>query len=101
MTARMKPSCFPFFSKDRACESCQAKTRCKAILISHGFDVLGSLVDAMLNEIPDDAEFEDTDKISTLVQMLINPPRPGVIEAESELMRLAKQRTQALGIADI
>jgi len=64
------PGCFGFYS--HTCETiCPMKGRCKAILGTHGFDVIGSLVKELMESLPD-GEFPDTDLSLELVKLLVD-----------------------------
>lgn len=84
-----EPACFGFYGGTHlsTCSSCTAVKRCKAILISDGFDVLGAIVDQMLLELPEGTTFRDTDRVSERVKQLFDPPAP-LSKDEEELLNL-------------
>lgn len=51
-------SCFGFFVGDAPCLRCSAAPNCKAILVSHGFDVAAGLLEEVIETLPEDAVFD-------------------------------------------
>lgn len=68
-------ACFGFFagSDHAVCKACPAMNRCQAILISHGFDILGASVQSMLDTLPA-VSYRDVMRIPELVDQLRRPP---------------------------
>jgi len=69
-----KESCFGFFGGESlaACKNCTAQRRCKAVLVSDGFTILGDSIDQMVAELPD-APYPDAVRSSEQLQVLLNP----------------------------
>lgn len=68
-----KKNCFGFFGGQHpACQQCFAAKRCKAILISHGFDVVGDMVDQLVEELPD-ITYSGASAVSSMVKQMKNP----------------------------
>jgi len=66
--------CFGFYMGNPVCNQCSARQRCKAVLISNGFDIIAASVDAMVLQLPDDAAYFDSDRVPSLVDQLMFPP---------------------------
>ena len=88
---RETPNCFGFFGgpSHLACQNCTAINRCKAILISNGFDIIGDLVSHMAFSLPENVEYRNTNQISEIVKQLRNPPSP-IDDKTAELLKLAE-----------
>lgn len=65
-------NCFGFYGGDKnaVCEMCAARTRCKSILVSNGFDAVADQVEAMIAELDEGLHYCDTDQLSNLVGIL-------------------------------
>jgi len=88
--------CFGFYMGNPICNACAARQRCKAILISNGFDIVAASVDQMVMDLPANGAFKDTDRIPALVDQLTYPPfatQQGDLldDDESELLNLLEQ----------
>lgn len=85
-------TCFGFFagSQKISCQSCVAARRCKAILVSDGFDVMGALVEQLIAELPDDVVFIDSEQVSAWVDQLLHPVTE-ISKEEAELLGLVNQ----------
>jgi len=86
--------CFGFYMGNPVCNACSARQRCKAILISNGFDIVAAAVDQMVIDLPANGAFKDTDRIPSLVDQLTYPPfdtHQDEIDDESELLNLLEQ----------
>jgi len=66
--------CFGFYMGNPVCNQCSARQRCKAVLISNGFDIIAASVDALVLQLPDNAAYFDTDRVPSLVDQLMFPP---------------------------
>lgn len=75
--SQKEKACFGFYLGGVVCGQCIAAKRCKAILVSDGFDLAAALVEQLSNELPDVAEFRDSDRVSDLVEQLLKPPAKG------------------------
>lgn len=83
--------CFGFYAGDVVCNGCGAQKRCKAILVTNGFDLLAAVVEQMSLDLPKTAKFRDSDRMSDLVDQLFKPPTtddPGISKEERELLSL-------------
>lgn len=72
---REDPSCFGFFGGQNhgVCQRCGVAAKCRAVLLTHGFDIVGNAIELMMAELPD-APFADHDRIPRLTDELIHPP---------------------------
>lgn len=89
------PNCFGFFggARNTSCDGCFAIKRCKAVLVSHGFDILGATVDHLVSQLPDNADYRDTDRVSEIVSQLREPPPPLAQEEQDILGLLDSEKT--------
>lgn len=86
---RKEIPCFGFFNSDPVCDGCPASKRCRAILVSNGFDLVSSLIDELSSSLPGEARYNDTDRVTTLVDQLIKPPPVRPIAPEmKELLQM-------------
>jgi len=86
--------CFGFYMGNPVCNQCSARQRCKAVLISNGFDIVAAAVDGLVLDLPDKGAYYDTDRIPSLVDQLLYPPvdtHQDEIDAEDELMNLLEK----------
>jgi len=86
--------CFGFYMGNPVCNQCSARQRCKAVLISNGFDIVAAAVDKMVLELPDKAAYFDTDRIPALVDQLMWPPadtHQDEIDDEDQLLSLLEK----------
>lgn len=85
-------TCFGFFggSSKLACERCVAARRCKAILVSDGFDLVAELLEQLVAELPANAVFVDSDRAAVLVDQLLKPTESLPPEVE-DLVGLVNQ----------
>jgi len=86
--------CFGFYMGNPICNSCAARQRCKAILISNGFDIIAAAVDRMALDLPETGAYYDTDRVPGLVDQLMNPPadtHQDEIDDEADLLALLEQ----------
>lgn len=67
--------CFTFYSGGTSCTTCPAMKRCKAVMVSHGFDIVGNFVNHLVANLPPDAVFIDSDRIPDLVEQLLVPSK--------------------------
>jgi len=65
--------CFSFYGNTAICGTCEARKRCKAVLVSHGMDFVASAMEEMIRNLPDDGKFKDTDILSEMVIQIMNP----------------------------
>lgn len=78
-----KIDCFGFYVGGPVCGSCAAQKRCRAILVSDGFDLAGSLVEELLEAVPEGTRFAETNRVSEMVQQLLKPPTEGALDPET------------------
>lgn len=91
-----RPLCFGFYTSSSICSQCVAQKRCKAILVSHGLDILGDSIESMLLDFPDNATFTKTDRITVMMDELLKPSTaPPVVEVDP-LVALAAARQEEL-----
>ena len=86
--------CFGFYMGNPVCNQCSARQRCKAVLISNGFDIVAAMVDELVLELPEDGAYYDTDRVPALVEQLLFPPvdtHQDEIDAEDELLNLLEK----------
>lgn len=99
MSVEVQKACFGFYIGSPVCGMCAAHKRCKALLITDGFDIVGSLVEHLEAELKD-AQYRDTDKISELTDQLITLP-DDLTEEEKELLSLFQTSEGQLNINSI
>lgn len=61
--AGAKRTCFGFFTGEDSCQRCAAAKKCKAILVSDGFDVAGGILEELLATLPEGEYALDLDDI--------------------------------------
>lgn len=61
--ARTKRTCFGFFTGDDSCQKCAAAKKCKAILVTNGFDVAAGVLEEILATLPEGTYEIDLDEI--------------------------------------
>ena len=60
-------SCFGFFVGDETCRGrCSAAKKCKAVLVTHGFDIAGGVLEELLSTLPEGAVFTVNPEILAL-----------------------------------
>lgn len=65
--------CFGFFNDSVSCNNCPAVKRCRAILVSDGFDVLAGLLSEIVEaEAESGIPFFPKEKVSDNVDQLLN-----------------------------
>lgn len=65
--------CFGFFNDSVSCNNCPAVKRCRAILVSDGFDILTALLDAIIEqEVDSGVPFFPKDKASDNIEQLLH-----------------------------
>jgi len=92
--SKIEKDCFGFYMGNPVCNQCSARQRCKAVLISNGFDIVAATVDQMVLELPDNAAYYDTDRVPSLVDQLMWPPadtHQDEIDDEDELLNLLEK----------
>lgn len=51
--AESKRTCFGFFTGDDSCQRCAAAKKCKAVLVSNGFDIAAGILEELLATLPE------------------------------------------------
>lgn len=64
--------CFGLYGGTVVCNRCQAAKRCKAVLISDGFDIMGSFVENLVETLPN-LQFRDANGVNVMVDQLMDP----------------------------
>lgn len=106
-TVSIGTDCFGMYGGDghTVCVNCQARQRCKALLVSDIFPIMGELIDTLMAEFPAIAQFRDTMSIPEIVDQLINPPTQALTKNENELLSLMAAQvvksTNQLSVDDI
>lgn len=62
--AANKRTCFGFFSGEDNCQRCAAARKCKAVLVTHGFDVAEGVLEEVLATLPEGSYTIDVDEIN-------------------------------------
>jgi len=86
--------CFGFYMGNPVCNQCSARQRCKAVLISNGFDIVAAAVDDLVMQLPEQAAYYDTDRVPSLLDQLLHPPvdtHQDEIDAEDDLLNLLEK----------
>jgi hypothetical protein len=91
--------CFGFYSGGPVCATCTATKRCKAIVVSNGFDIVADALGQMLATLPDQ-NYRDTDRVSELVDQLLDPPE-NVLSAEAVDVLRELDRQNDLNLDDL
>jgi len=73
MAKKNEIRCFSFYSGGPACYRCKAAKRCKAVFVSHGMEFTAHLLRELIEDLPSNGVFRDTDRIPVLVDQLLNP----------------------------
>lgn len=91
------PNCFSFYggNQNAACQSCMASRRCKAMLISDGFQILGDLVDHLTTELPP-GNYRDTTRVKEITKILVSPEPIELSDQERELLGMLTATEQEL-----
>jgi len=76
MTRDQELDCLIFYlgGEHTPCATCVASKRCKALLSTNGFDIVGDLIDHLTTELPP-GMYEDTDIANRIVDQILEPPR--------------------------
>ena len=82
-TDEPKIRCFGYYSQQPTCGRCPVSKRCKAVLITHGFDIVAALLEQMMDDMPDQRYWGGKSTTATMDQ-LIAPPND-VDERREEL----------------
>ncbi len=61
--AEKKRTCFGFFTGDDSCQRCAAAKKCKAVLVSDGFDIAAGVLEEVLATLPEGTYEIDMDEI--------------------------------------
>jgi len=77
--------CFGFYSSGPTCQICHISKRCKAIVITHGFHLVGETLRHMIETLPE-GTYRSDDTITELFDQLTNPPEDG--EGDAELTKI-------------
>jgi len=83
-------NCFGFYSGGPVCIGCAINKRCKAVLISNGFDVVGALINQLTATLPEEGSYLDTDLISKMTDQLLE--KPELKQEEDDLLVLLKSK---------
>lgn len=91
MSDYLEIDCFGFYLGGPTCNNCSASKRCRAILITHGFDIMAAYAEQLLAALPEGLILVDTDKVSEMVNTMFEP--------EKNTAAIAKYRLKA-GLSD-
>lgn len=91
--------CFGFFAgyDNSSCYGCTAAKRCKAVLVSHSFDILADTIQHLVEELQD-VPYKNTDRVSDLVDQLKSPP--SIPKEAQDLLTLAAGDRELSDILD-
>lgn len=96
-----RENCFTYYGATSVCNACVAAKRCKAMLISHGFDIIGAILEEMTRDLPEDVSYNDSDRMSEIcTQLLIPPVKAPILEDDLELI-LALELDKPRGLQDL
>lgn len=62
--------CFTQYNESLSCANCKLATRCRAITISDGVDVVAAAIDELIDNLPS-GSYADTDRVSLMVTQLL------------------------------
>lgn len=83
--------CFGQYNESAMCNLCKASRRCHSVTMSEGLDILGAMVEQLVETLPAGKRYRDTDRVSEVVDQVVKPPLP-VDEAEDEILVLLGMR---------
>lgn len=86
--------CFGFYMGNPVCNQCRARNRCKAVLITDGFEMVAATVESLMTYLPEEGQYRDTDRVPQLVDQILEPPmdtHQDEIDAEDELLNLLEK----------
>lgn len=76
--------CFGFYGGQRGiCVRCALQKKCKALLVSHGFDILNAALQSKLENLPD-GSYNDTDRISEVTLQIMEGPKNIELNVDEE-----------------
>ena len=93
-------TCFPFYSGGDSCRICTSSKRCKAVLATHGFDIVARGIALLTAELPEGA-YRPSDRVSELVTQLLEPPTTGETKEQAEFRLGVEQAIEDLDINDL
>lgn len=94
-------ACFGMYLGGPVCEKCTANRRCKALLVSNGFDLVSSMIGQLETTTPDRVVFKDTDRVTELVDQLLHPVVSDNMTAEEELAVLGVTKADLMDALDV
>lgn len=93
--------CFGYYSGGAICASCPGSKRCKAVLVTNGFDVVASMVNHLTSALTDTAVFMGSDRVPDLVDQLLNPGSRVTTKEEDELLALFNSSRSGDSVVDL
>lgn len=95
-TVAFNEDCFGFHHANATvCKACAAERRCKSVLISNGITILGEFIEGLIDTLPENAGYKETQYMAEIVEQLVAPPPPGQSDEEDLLNELAKSKKTA------
>ncbi len=97
----LNKNCFGFFNDSISCKNCPAEKRCRAILISDGFEVVAAMLEVILDQEEESGvPFYAKQKISDNVDQLLNrKSREGLATDDDTLVELFGTEAVRMGTA--
>lgn len=71
--AEQEPSCFGMYLSTYTCTTCILQKKCKALLVSDGFDIVAAMVEQLIEQLPENMSYTDTDRASELMMQVMTP----------------------------
>lgn len=77
-------SCFGTFLGNPTCKQCHAAKQCKAILLSHGFDIVGAMIENLDATLAEGVDYPDTAEPADLLRVLLQGAPEGMADSPVE-----------------
>lgn len=97
----MDKACFGFFNGEVTCTRCFAMKRCRAVVVSNGFEIVASVVEELVRDLPDNGQFYDTDSVKEITDQLLFPLRVAVDCGPEDSSAEWPKRYKELGLLDM
>lgn len=93
--------CFGFYIKSPTCEGCDANRRCKSVTVTNGYDIIGEMVDHLVESL-EDKEYVDADSMSLITEQILNNGTFGTKKSkEVKVSSTTKTKVATFGFTDV
>lgn len=65
-------TCFGFYVGNETCKRCGLEKKCKALLVSNGFDIMADVLDSLMGKFGEAVTFKETERLPELVDYLLS-----------------------------